>query len=165
MREGAKTRMMAAMVDSPVRRRVEKVPALLVAMMTDAGKLPVCPRPPSDTLGFRVPTLAELAALNWICVWEHDSVVDERGIRSAVGVASFRDVYDWHSASDVREIVSIMGTPRAIVDLVRWLRFDASIFGRRCIGTFDRKNSGLGKMLEGLGCKAKRVTFEDLPHE
>lgn len=151
-------------VASPPMRTIQEVPALLVMLLHDSGKLPSIPNTPSGgVLGFRQPERADMEAVRWLAEWE-GARVDERGFRKVSGLASFRDFYDHHTASDVREVCSLRGSRRAVVDLTRWMRDDAESRARRLVGAIERFDCGLAQVLARLGGKPMtRVLWEYLP--
>lgn len=141
-------------------RRIEVLPPLLVSLLHDAGKLPAVPRlPDRSAFGFREPTFADMRVLSWAAQWEGHRV-DEMGFRKVAGIAAFRDGYDFHTASDVREIVYLAGSPRAVVELVRWIRDRAMAENRRTIGSLDLSNMGLRKALGRIGSHETRIVVE-----
>lgn len=142
-------------------RRIEPVPAALIALLEAAGKLPLLPDCAKEdgTLG-RHPLLSEVVALKWVLAW-HGPAVDEAGFRSPVGVAAFRDVYDYPTGRDVREVVHLTGSRRAIVDLFRWMREDAK--KRPLIGSVSVGNDPMNRALEALDCYATRKVWEADP--
>lgn len=141
-------------------RRIQTVPALLVSLLQDAGKLPSVPREPDrNGVGFRPPGLAEMQALTWIALWQGERT-DEMGFRQVAGLLAYRDGYDFHNASDCREIVYLAGSPRASIELLRWLRDSAKEDGRRALGSFDVDNVSLKGALERIGGREKRIVVE-----
>jgi hypothetical protein len=145
-------------------RRIEPVPALLVVLLNDCGKLPPIPNlPRAGVLGFREPRLDDMESASWVAAWD-GSVIDPDGLRKVDGLASFRDYWDFHTASDVREICSIRGSRRAVVALVRYLRDDAEIHDRRLVGNVERHDCGLTKLLVRLGARpVDRARLEYAP--
>ena len=134
-------------------RRIEQVPPLLVMLLNDLGKLPPIPNlPRAGVLGFRPPTLADMEAFYYAAAWD-GSVLDADGFRKVSGLATYRDVYDLHSASDVRELCAIRGTRRAVVELVRYLRDDAEAHDRRLVGMIERNDGRLAKLMARFGGK------------
>lgn len=145
------------------RSFIEQVPPLLVCLLQDAGKLPASPTlPKPDVFGYRVPGLAEMLDLKWVAKWDQRGRVDSMGFRDCDGLAAYRDTFDFHTASDVREFVYLAGSRRASIELIRWMRRDAQLAGRRLIGTFDAENEKLRRFLERSGCQCTRVVYEDL---
>lgn len=134
-----------------LQRRIQRVPALHVSQLFAAGTLPSAP--PEIVAASRVPesrdpTLAEFAALTWLLCGPLDA---------PCGVASYRDVFDHQTSSDVREIIHIAGSKRAVYELGMFLIADA--LPRRCIGTFDCENPMIA-FVKRLGASVKRVRWE-----
>lgn len=147
-------------VAAPSKRLVKPIPALLVMLLADAGKLPPAIAPAEqDVLGFRLPGIADMEALTWVAAWEGDRV-DQHGFRKVAGLVSYREYWDIHTGSDVTDICSLSGSRRAIVDLVRWIQFDAESRGRRAMGSFAIANVGLRRLLSRLGHIESRVVVE-----
>lgn len=147
-------------VASPPARHIEEVPALLVQLLHDCGKLPTPPSPVDrSVLGFRMPTLRDLNDYTWLCQWQGERV-NERGFCNVAGIAAYRDTFDFHSASEVRECVSLIGSPRACFALVECMMGDARLCGRRFVGSFDADNVLLKRALERLGMRQTRITME-----
>ena len=143
-------------------RQIEKVPALFVSLLKDEGKVPPFPRPHDTTLfGYRAPGLQEMVNQEWVVEWGLQGRVGAFGFNPVVGLASFRDRYDEHTTSDVREILCITGSRRAVIDLFLWLRADAARVKRRLMGSFDPDNAGMVALLKRLGGIPTRVVFED----
>ena len=151
------------MIEAPAHaRRIEKIPALLLCLLQDAGKLPAVPRTPrADVLGYRTPGLPEMMDLEWVAEWDNRGRVDAQGFRPVNGIIGFRDGYDFHSASDVREICYLAGSRRAVVDLVGWIRASGHTESRRVIGSFDCDNTALAGVIEAMGGVRTRCVFED----
>lgn len=142
------------------QRVLEVIPALLVMMLSDLGKLPEIPNlPKPTTCGFRKPELADMESLRWLACWG-GARTDRDGFRRVAGLASFRDVYDWHLSSDVRELVAIRGSKRACVELTRWLVADGMAHGRRLVGAVKKDDSGLIHLMERLGGHITRRFME-----
>jgi hypothetical protein len=132
-------------------RCIEPVPALLVMMLHDLGKLPEIPNlPRAGVLGFREPEMRDMEAVKWVAQWQGDRT-DKDGFRKVAGLATFRDYYQMHTASDVREIVALRGSRRAVVDLTVWMRDDAEAQNRRLVGSFERDSIGLAQLMSRLG--------------
>lgn len=132
-------------------RCIELIPALLVMMLNDLGKLPEIPNlPHPGALGFRKPELADMERAKWLAAWQ-GARTDKDGFRKVAGLATFRDTYDWHSASDVRELLAIRGSRRAVVDLTCWMRDDAEAHDRRLVGLMERDDCGLAQLMARLG--------------
>lgn len=142
-------------------RRIETVPALLVAMLSDLGKLPPIPNlPRAGALGFRQPRLADMEQFTYAAAWS-GSVLDKYGFRKVDGLATYRDVFDPHSSSDVRELCAIRGSRRAVVALVRYLRDTAEAQERRLVGMIERNDGGLAQLMARFGGKPMtRVAWE-----
>jgi len=132
-------------------RRIERVPVLAVALLEAEGRLPRLPEVAAQS-GPRGATLAEAASLTWLLAYQGEKVL---------GVASFRDEYDWTTGWEVRRIQHVAGSARASLDLVRWMDADARANGRRCVGSVDRRNTAMRVALVALGAKpSSRVLFE-----
>jgi len=149
------------------RRAIEEVPALIIAALEAAGRMPKLSEHVErmgNVPGRRPPTLQEVAALRWLCLWE-GPVRFERGTGEPLqpqGVLAFRDVFDYHTSSDVREVIHLVGTGRAVYELIDFARSDAKASGRRIIGAVDLAN---GLMRQALGRKMltrTRQVYEDL---
>jgi hypothetical protein len=146
---------------SPPKRTISEVPPLLVNLLHDGGKLPNCPSEPDpEGLGFRRPTLEDVTKFVWLCAWEGDRV-DEHGFRKVAGVSAYRDVYDYHACAEVRECVSLSGSPRACFELVEYMRVEALTKNRRFMGTFDLDNVQLREALKRTGLRVSRITMEN----
>jgi hypothetical protein len=145
-------------------RCIEMIPALLVMMLNDLGKLPDIPNlPQPGVLGFRKPELSDMEAVKWLAEWCGPRT-DKDGFRKVAGLACFRDLYEWHSASDIREVVAIRGSRRAVANLTIWMRDDARSHNRRLSGSFERFDVGLAQLMARLGGKpTTRVLWEYLP--
>lgn len=146
---GANTEPMT--VASPPKRRIEEVPSLLVVLLNDGGKVPPIPNEPSGGVGFRPPSLFDMDDCRWIVYWAGKRF-DESGFRPVAGLANFKDFYDWHTSSDVRELLSIRGSRRAIVELIRWTCNDAARENRRVVSSIEKKDGGLIGLVRRLGC-------------
>ena len=121
----AASRMRPCSPRAPARGALRSVPALLVMMLHDLGKLPPIPNEPRPgVLGFRLPTLADMESVKWLASWSGPRT-DEHGFRQVAGLASYRDYYQMHDSSDVRELCALRGSRRACVELTKWLRDDA----------------------------------------
>jgi hypothetical protein len=139
-------------------RIVEVVPALLVMMLKDMGKLPGVPTPPTGQhFGFRSPMLPEMESVVWAATWGGKHLAANGSFNPVMGLAAYRDIYDFHTASDVRDVVYITGTPRAVVELMRTLEAQASELGRRLIGSFELDNDGMKRMMGRLGGRMTRM--------
>lgn len=139
---------------------MENLTPLMVMMLRDYGKLPDVPNPPQPgILGFRKPGLREMEALTWVAEWE-GTQRDGNGLRTVSGLAAYRDLYDFHTASDVREIVYFAGSPRAVVDIVRSIITQAYACGRRTIGALDLSNTKMERLMTEVGGKSTRVVLE-----
>lgn len=138
-------------------RSVEVIPALLVMMLNDLGKLPEIPNlPDGSSFGFRKPTLEDMQSLTWVAYWEGKKT-DMDGFRKVSGLAAFRDLYDWHSASDVRELVSIRGSKRACTLLTKWILADGLAHNRRLVGAIQIAGDWkLSRFMNNLGGRVTR---------
>lgn len=152
---------MLLLAPKPMRyRSINIVPALLVMMLNECGKLPPIPNTPkSGGLGFRLPTLKDMEEYKWVAEWEGRQA-DDYGFRTPAGLAAFKDHYDMHTSSDVREVVSIRGTPRSIVNLMRWMRDDAMPDNRRVIGSMNTGDDKLQALMIRLKGTPTRVLME-----
>jgi hypothetical protein len=128
---------------------------MLIALLAAEGRIP---EPPADVMALsqrkrrRVPTAAEAGAYTWIVASDGDP---ENG--KILGVLAYRDTFDFHTATDVREVVYVAGpaTPR----IIRWLERDTA---RRIVGAIDLGNERMKRALVALGYTATRVVFEKL---
>lgn len=148
---------------SPHVRSIERVPALFIGLLEEAGKLPALPlhiERLGRTAKARAASLSEVTALTWIAAWDGPKI-DGAGFVKPVGVAAYRDVFDYHTASDVRELVHVAGTPRSVRDLVVFLRDEARGEKRRLIGSIDVENVQMAALLKRVGGEMTRVVFED----
>ena len=102
-----------------------------------------------------------MMSVEWVALWDANGRVDADGFRDAAGLLGYRDEYDFHSASDVRSILYLAGSRRAVVDLLRWVRADARSCGRRAIGSFDADNTALANVLRVIGDVQTRIVMED----
>jgi hypothetical protein len=96
----------------------------------------------------RPQTTAETAALSWSIVLEGDT------IRGAI---AYRDVFDHTTSSDVREVLYVAGSRRAVGELVDHIRNA----GRRVIGTIHLENKPMRRWLQRMNFKPIFVRFED----
>lgn len=154
-----------AMLATRARTRcIEPMPALLVMTLNELGKLPDIPNlPQPGVFGFRRPDLADMESLTWLAQWEGPRV-DRDGFRKVSGLASYRDLYDWHTASDVREITAIRGCRRAVVDLIRFICGEATALNRRPVASISRRDDDLANLIARLGCNlAAVVPWEYVP--
>ena len=150
--EGPENEAMLAL-RAPSRRTVEVVPALLVVLLHDCGKLPPIPNlPRAGVLGFRQPTLEDMERFLYAAAWD-GSALDADGFRRVAGLATYRDYYRMHDSSDVRELCAIRGSRRAVVDLVRYLRDDAEAHDRRLVGMIERNDGELANLMARFGGK------------
>ncbi len=135
-------------------RRISRVPALHVSELFRHGCLPSAP---DDVLAAvyvperREMTIQEASALTWLLAGPVDR---------PRGVAGYRDVYDYQTSSDVREVTHIAGSKRAVVELVRFLIDDAREIGRRCVGVMDISNIKMEYLLQEMGCVTLRALWE-----
>lgn len=137
-------------------RSIERVPCLFIGLLADSGKLTLPSPPMPGARGFREPSVADIAALTWLVQWEGPKM-DGHGVRPVAGAVAYIDRYDFHTASDVRSIEFLTGTPRAVRDLVEHLR-DGD---RRLVGLVDESNVGLKRLLCRMGAKPTRMLIED----
>jgi hypothetical protein len=141
-------------------RVIEAVPALLVSLLHHAGKLPTPPDlPDPQAFGFRAPGIEEMRAFEWVAQWE-GAKLDEMGFRAVSGLIAYRDTYDFHSASDVCEVVYLAGSPRSSIELLRWARTHAHLDGRRVLGAFSLGNTRLRRAAAKLGASETRIMVE-----
>ncbi|GAC1496081.1 MAG: hypothetical protein NVS1B2_15750 [Vulcanimicrobiaceae bacterium] len=139
------------MVRADVRRGIEQVPLSAIALLYAADGLPALP--PSvtalrDQSTGRPATVEELASLTWLLA---------RHVAVPVGVAAYRDVYDWNTARDVRQLVHIAGSPRAIFDLLWYLRANTDL---PLLGDVDAANTMIEPFLALIGGKKTRCVWE-----
>lgn len=137
---------------------VERVPYALIVSLGQSRKLPKYPARLAALeridLG-RELTFEEGAALTWYVA---------RNLRdlTIVGLLCYRDVLNYATMYDGREVIGVAGTPRAIVELVRWVMADARKVGRRCFCATNLGNHAMQKLFERVGGLATRLVFEDL---
>jgi hypothetical protein len=144
-------------------RRVLAIPPLLVMLLKDLDRLPKIPNEPDPTVfGYRFPSLAEMEAVTWIAEWESRQVDDQGRFIRPAGLAAYRDVYDYHTASDVREVVLVAGSRRAVVAMTRWMIASARASGRRLIGAAQHGEGGdsMVDIMESMGGRVTRVVVE-----
>jgi hypothetical protein len=142
-------------------RCIEAIQPVLLMLFSETGRLPSVSDPDRTRFGFRSPGLSEMQHYTWIVEWEGQRL-DERGFRKVAGVAAYRDDYDYHSLSDVRELVSLSGSGRSVRNLVLWMRDDARVKERRLIGSFERANEPLKSFLAEIGfVETPRLFMED----
>lgn len=135
-------------------RTIQRVPCLLVSELFSRGLLPSAP--PAVVEAARVPshrtmTLAEMASLEWWIVGSPEK---------PLGVLGARNVYDFHTSSDVYQVEHLVGTKRACVELIHFAIESARSRGRRCIGVMDESNAKMSTMLHKLGCDSVRRRWE-----
>lgn len=150
------------MVAQPVRS-IERVPALFIGLLEEAGKLPALPGH-IERLGRNVrrrnASLAEVAALTWLVAWDQPKI-NVQGFVKPCGVAAYRDAFDYHTASDVRELIHVSGTARGVRDLVLFIRNEARKEKRRLMGSIDIENLEMAEALKLWDGVMTRVVFED----
>ena len=154
---------LSPMVEAPVRS-IERVPALFIGLLEEAGKLPAlstCIDRMGRTASERNATLSEVAALTWLVAWDRPKL-DAEGFTKPIGIAAYRDAFDYHTASDIREVVHIAGTRRAVYEMMLSLRDSARASQRRLIGCVDIGNLEMAQMLCSMGGSVTRVMFEDI---
>jgi hypothetical protein len=145
------------------RRRIEKVPVLVIGLLEAAGKMPRLPQHVLDLEqqgNRRDPALSEAAALTWLLLWDGPTLEGADVARPA-GAAAYRDVFDYPSGSDVREMIHVCGSRRAVIELVRHMRDDARACGLRLIGSIDPGNVAMVHAMRRLDGIATRVIYED----
>ena len=143
-----------------VGRCIELVPALLVSLLHDCGKLPPIPNlPEPGSFAFRRPTLDDMQSVSWLAAWE-SAKVDRDGFRRVSGLATFRDGYDWHRSEEVREILALRGSRRACIELTRWLIADGIERNRRTVGTVANGDEALVRTMRRLGALTTRRFME-----
>ena len=145
-----------------LRRSVEVVPFSVIATLAARRALPLLP-PWVEALGrtaaFRAPTLAECERLTWLLCLPPSWAESQR----VLGVGSYLDRYCYTSSSDVREISTVQGTPRACIELVRFMRDGARACGRRVLGEVCEGNAAMKAAMEKMGGRPTRVVYEDAP--
>jgi len=144
------------MVTTASRRIVQRVPALHVLALLAEGRLPRL-APDVDSMGVtgpsRAATLSEVSALTWLLCGP---------VASPYGVAATWDRFDFHTGTDVREIVHVAGSTRAVCALVTCIADQAKSEGKRAVGVIDVENVAMGNALGRLGAtKATRYFWED----
>ena len=144
----------------PPTRAIEEIPALLVMLLNDSGKLPPIPNlPQAGVVGFRRPELTDMQTLRYVASWDGAKLCKD-GFRRVAGLASFRDVFDWHTSSEVRELVALRGSPRSCAALISWLIEDGLANCRRLVGAVQLGDAGLRALAERLGCAVTREWME-----
>lgn len=129
-------------------------------LLNDSGKLPDIPNlPTAGVRGFRKPVFADMESVKWLAVWE-GSRTDSDGFRKVAGLATYRDIYDWHRSADVREILALRGSRRSIVALVRHLVASAIEDERLLVGAVQEGDVALIHLLERLGGEITRFFME-----
>jgi|SRR5208283_4933989 len=132
-----------------VGRRIEAVSAAEVIALDAAGALP--PQPPME-IPRRAPTRAEWEALSWLLALDGPRVI---------GVAAYRDVYDYHVAADVREIIVVNGRARGCIELLRHMSDGAFALDRRLVGNVSIRNRPMQKLLGRVSrSMPSRLVFE-----
>jgi hypothetical protein len=141
------------MIAAPAELRIERVPSVVIGQLALSGRLAeLAPeiRVFANRRYTRVPTLGEADAFVWMLAtrndWEHS-------------VLAYRDVFDWHTASDVREVCYVGGP--ATITLLKQLRRETPR-ERRLIGNIDIQNVRMVRALLALGYAPTRTLFEDL---
>lgn len=151
------------MTTAAVTSTIERVPPMMVALLEQAGDLPSIPaevQPDPSVRGFRLPSLTEGAALTWLLAWRGPRT-EGFAIRPPSGVLGYEDRYDFHSASDVRVLTYLAGSPRAVIDLIRAVQRMSRADGRRLIGAVDNRTQPLASVLKHMGFTPTRTVFED----
>jgi|SRR5271166_1772514 len=136
-------------------RRIERASALLVGLLAAKGELPRVPAEIASLAereGAVKPTEELAEKLTWLLAFE--------GPAKVVGVAAYLDRFDYHTMRNVREITTIFGSRRAVVDLLRMIRTEAQVVGRTPIGALDRDNTKLGSILRRLCARSSVVVWE-----
>lgn len=142
---------------------IEQVPAMMVALLEQAGDLPPVPEAfavDRGLFGFREPSLDDGNRLAWLVAW-HGPRTEGFAFRAPSGVLGYEDLYDFHTASDVRVVSYLAGSPRAVIELVRSIQRMARADGRRLMGSIDLSNEPLAAVLWKMGFTRTRVVYED----
>jgi hypothetical protein len=142
---------------------IERVPAMMIALLEQAGDLPTMPDAyavQEGGRGFRRPRIEDGAALTWVLAWDGPRT-DGFAFRKPSGILGYEDRYDFHIASDVRAVCYLAGQRRAVVDLLRSVQRESRAANRRLVGAIDLHNQPLAHVLERLGATATRTIFED----
>lgn len=132
------------------RRRIEAVPLSLVATLDLEGRIPALPKAVEETQAWgtpEMPTPTDLLSLSWLLDWDG---------RTVFAYAAYRDEYDFHSASRVRRCVTIAGSARGCVDLVRTMNAGAN---GKLVGEVGSHNGEMRALLVSMGFVADRVFF------
>lgn len=112
---------------------IERVPCALPTLLVESGRLKRPPNMPNPNVrGYRQATAGDANALTWLVAWRRGAA-DSTGLRRAAASVAFYDRFDWHSSSEVREIVFMTGSARAIRQLIIALRCEE----RRLVGAVD----------------------------
>jgi hypothetical protein len=142
---------------------IERVPAMMIALLEQAGDLPHMPEAYAVNVGpgFRKPCFEDGNALTWLLAWDGPRSEGFANHKPS-GVLGYEDRYDFHIASETRAVIYLAGTRRAVVDLLRTVKRESRDAGRRLIGAIDLHNQPLARVLQRLGATATRTVFEDL---
>lgn len=141
------------MIAAPAELRIERVPCMLIQTLRD--KIPPLPgdiAAMSFRAGRRNPTPTEAGAFTWVLA--HRGEFDEID-----GILAYHDRFDWHTSSDVREVIYVAG--QATLAMLKWLR--ANTMKRRLIGNLDTGNVRMARAIATLGWKPTRTIFEVEP--
>lgn len=144
-------------------REVELVPPGFVCLLEQAGLLPHLPE---EVVALkqagtrRAPTLDDVAALSWLLEWDGPKLEPGGFVRPA-GVLAYRDGFDYPSGSDVREVVHVAGSRRAVINLLRYTLTESRACGRRLIGSVDSRNAPMIRVLTALSVSPTRTIWED----
>lgn len=140
------------MITAPAELCIERTSAMLIGKLALDGKLPMLSAEllaPSKRAHQRPATLEEAEAYTWVLAREFERVE---------GVLAYRDVFDFHTGTDVREVIYISGP--ATIRLLRWLR--AVTIGRRLIGNIDSENARMARAITAIGWTRTRAVYEVL---
>lgn len=128
--------------------RIERVSHFTIGALAD--QLPPIPAEVFSLAwrpGRRLPTEIEMAGIVWTLAWDGDTIV---------GVLGYRDGFDFHTATDVREIIYLSGP--ATLKLLEWAREGSE---HRIIGALDIENHRFNDAAATLGFRKTRVLWED----
>lgn len=126
-------------------RRIRFASAYAVGLLAAQGDLPRVPAAiaaMAERPNAVVPTRELAEKLTYLLAWEGERVA---------GVASYHDRFCYHTMREVREITSIAGSRRAVIDLVAHIKADASALDRTTVGVIDESNLAMAGVLARFG--------------
>lgn len=133
------------------RRAVVEVSLVDFARLIATKALPVLD-PAIDALGRRgterEPTLAELDGIHWFLTYDGDRIV---------GALAYRDQFDPRTSSTIRNVLHLVGTPRATLEMVRFLKDPAGSIP--IFGEVHRENHSMREFLVKEGFVQDRIVY------